>query len=473
LPIAYLPVSEQARILLDVPADAELRPGDRLVVCGRPSDLEHLSGANDEAREVRWSGWLRRAARVAWRAVREIDLPVKVCAVTLAVVLLGSTAVVHYGSNRPVSWADAVYQTVSVMATGSDLPAQNEWDFMKVFVSGLRIAGAALFAAFTAILTNYLVRARLGGVLELRRVPDGGHVVVCGLGNVGFRVTEELLQAGQPVVVIDPAREGRFHATARRLGAAVVAGDATVAEVLRQANSPTARAVIAVTSNDLVNVEIALLVRELQPRQRVVVRLTEPVFARTLRDAANVRLAFSLPALAAPAFVAALYGDQVQSVFLVGERLVAAVELSVSKNEPCLDGEAVRAVMIDFGLLPVALATADGRPVDHVLSHRLGPGDRLTALATPADLDRLYRRDRPPADCAVAIDSFPLSARDTLAVVLPSLAGVAAEEVDRRLARMPCELRSGLTPGQAEDRAALLRRERVQVTVSRCPSPAH
>src|SRR5262249_60018775 len=100
-------------------------------------------------------------------------------------------------------------------------------DWQKVFASVLRIAGAALMAAFTAIVTNYLLRARLGGALEVRRIPDSGHVVVCGLGNIGFRVVEELVKSSERVVVIEQARDSRFVATARRLTAAAVSGDAT------------------------------------------------------------------------------------------------------------------------------------------------------------------------------------------------------------------------------------------------------
>jgi len=47
------------------------------------------------------------------------------------------------------------------------------------------------------------------------------------------------------------------------------------------------------------NVEIALQTRELNPRQRVVVRLSDTHLAQTLREAANVRFALSIPTLAA------------------------------------------------------------------------------------------------------------------------------------------------------------------------------
>ena len=53
---------------------------------------------------------------------------------------------------------------------GADDP-RARW--FSVFASVMRLMGAALIAAFTAILTNYLLRARLAGALEFRRIPDG------------------------------------------------------------------------------------------------------------------------------------------------------------------------------------------------------------------------------------------------------------------------------------------------------------
>ena len=256
---------------------------------------------------------------------------------------------------------------------------------------------------FTAIVTNYLLRARLRGALEVRRIPDGGHIVVCGLSPVGFRVVEELVQQGHKPVVIEMNQDNRFVTTARRLGAAVIVGDMTVAEVLRQAHAATARAVIAATTHDLINLETALLVRELNPTKRVVLLLSDPQLARLLREEANVRLAVSQPGLAAPAFVAGLYGDRVQSVFLVRERLFAVIDLVVQEEDALLRGESVRAAAVDYRLLPVAVLPAKGPPPNPLLAARLAPGDRLAAIIALPDLENLLHRKPPPADCAVEV----------------------------------------------------------------------
>src|SRR5262249_10529334 len=152
-----------------------------------------------------------------------------------------STVIFHWGVPQ-YRLAHSFFRTISLMATGSDMHGEElHADWLKSYAAVLRLVGAALTAAFTAIVTNYLLRARLGGALEVRRIPDGGHVVVCGMGNVGFRVIEELLSNDQRVVAIELSRDNRFIATARRLGVAVISGDATVAEVLRQAHVPNAR----------------------------------------------------------------------------------------------------------------------------------------------------------------------------------------------------------------------------------------
>src|SRR5262249_46615314 len=146
---------------------------------------------------------------------------------------------------------DAFYRTVSLLATGSDMHGEDAeaGSWQKAFITALRLIGMALTAAFPAIFTNYLIPANLRAALEVRRIPESGHIIVGGLGNVGFRVVEELRGQGEPVVVIEQNPHSPFISTARRLGAAVITGNAAVAEILRQARATTARAVVAATSN--------------------------------------------------------------------------------------------------------------------------------------------------------------------------------------------------------------------------------
>ena len=464
LTVARTTASAKDRLWHELDGEAKLAPGDQLVMCGEPQHLSPFLGEEENPlAQVRWAGWLRRNWRVVWRTLTEVDLPVKVSGATLAGVLIAATLVYYLGilgSNKSLS--DAFYRVVSVIATGADMHEDElKQAWQKVFVSALRIFGAAVTAVFTAIVTNYFLRARLGGALEVRRIPDAGHIVVCGLGNVGFRVVEHLREYDERVVVIELHRDSRFLATARRLGVPVILGDATVTQVLRQAHAATARAVVAATDNDLVNLEIGLLARELNSRQRVVLRLYDTNLAQTLREAANIRLALSIPTLAAPAFVAALFGDRVPTIFLVCGRLLAVQEIAVHADDAGLDGQSVRALAVDYRLLPVGLVGgsqySNPQPADQILR----TGDRLTVIAALPDLDRLLRREPPPTEWTVDAIAFPPTARPKLIQLLWERQSVTASMAEGLLEHLPLRLGNNLTRGQAEDLLARLRPENV------------
>jgi Trk K+ transport system NAD-binding subunit len=460
LPLAHLRGSRKL-LLHEINPDEYLEAGDRLIVCGEAAAVTPLLGEEEESLpELLWAGLTRRLWRVIRRTLREMDLAVKICTIVLLAAIALSTAVFCVGmSDTP---ADGLYRTISLMATGSDMGgADLPEGWQKVFVSVLRLAGAALTAAFTAILTNYLVRAHLGGALEVRRIPDSGHVIVCGIGNVGFRVVEELLKQGERVVAIERSPTNAFIATARRQGVPVVIGEATVPEVLQQAHAATARAVVAATSKELVNLEIGLMVRELNPHQRVVLLLVDPQLAQTVREAADVRLAVSIPALAAPAFVAALLGDRVRSVFLVAGKMLAVLDLTVQAEDDLLAGQSVRALAVDYDLLPVRLQGPDGAARPQPLNARLGAGDRLTAIVSLHYLQRLLRRERLPRAWAVDVTECPLTARGFVVQLARANRKLDASVPDDEIGKLPCRVGERLTRGQAEELLFVLQRERV------------
>jgi Trk K+ transport system NAD-binding subunit len=466
--LAHGPAGGPAQLWTTLPGETGIAAGDRVVACGRPEDLAPLltGEVNELLGDVRWAGWLRRQLRTVGRTLAAIDRPVKLTSLGLFLTLFLSTLVFRFGLNT--GWADGLYQTVSIVATGGELHGEKQDAWAKVFISGLKIAGAALLAIFTAIFTQYFLRAKLGGAFEARRVPDGGHIVVCGLGNVGFRCVEELVRLGHQAVAIETVNDNPFAETVRRLGSAVIIGDATVPAVLKLARVADARAVIAATESELKNLEIGLLVREANPTQRVVVRLTEPTFAEAAREAAGIQHAVSVPALAAPAFAAALYGDRVQTLITVGERALCIVELTVQPNDPCLHEQSLLATMIDYRFLPIGLAgrplfATDGLPK----ALRLKAGDKLTIVAELADLERLVRREPAPADHRVVVRSFPLSARDFLLSIVRTNRTVSDADALATIQATPFELATGLTHGAAAELAALAAREKVEAEAER------
>ncbi len=462
IPLVYVPAGGAPQFLLAGAADVALAPGDRLVVCGPPHALQRLLQRlrGDLLPGVQWAGALRRWLRTVRRTLLDVDLSVKVITPVLFVTLFASTLVFRYGLDT--DWGGGLYQTVSVVATGSDLHGENRPEWAKVFLSVLKLVGAALIAGFTAILTNYLIRARLGGALEVARVPDGGHIVVCGLGNVGYRLIEELTAMGERVVAVDKTADGPFIETVRRKGVPVFVGDATVPEVLRQARAGAAKAVIAATSSELANLEIALLVRETNPKQRVVVRLSDPQFAEAVRDAADITNAVSAPALAAPAFAAAVYGDRVQTLVTAAGKTLVVVDLVVHDAADHLNGRSLRALCVDFALLPVGLA---GHDLTALRGYRLKAGDKLTVVADLHDYERLLRLQQPPAVHRVRVESYPVTAKEALLPLVRTIRNCSREDAAAVLDGSPFALAGELTFGEARELVEHLEREKVSVRI--------
>jgi Trk K+ transport system NAD-binding subunit len=468
--LAHTPASGAPRILLDIDAESPIGAGDHLVVAGQPNEVRKLIEPGwDDLSGVLWAGRIRRLGRMAYRTLSEMDLAVKICTAAVLIVVVVSTAVYKFALGH--SWPDAVYRTISVISTGSELGGDQYEGWGKMFVSFLKMFGTVLVAAFTAIFTNYLLRARLGGVLEVRRIPDSGHVVVIGLGNIGYGVVEELCQLNERAVVVERDANNHFIPSCRRKGVPVIVGDATVRETLQQARVKQARAVIAATSTDLGNLEVSLLVAELNEKQRVVVLLSDSVLAETARSAARVKMAVSLPELAAPAFVAGLLGDRVLSMFLIRGQMLAVVELAVHANADSLSGRSLRSLAIDYRLVPVAVIGPDNAERAFSVAYRLAEGDRLVAIASIPDLERVTRRAPVAAEWSVEVTAFPISARETLALQARALRGMTAEETDTLVKEPPFVIADRQTRGQAEELLAALQREKVSARTVNPTSP--
>src|SRR5262249_53831188 len=135
-------------------------------------------------------------------------------------------------------------------------------------------------------------------------------VVVCGLGQVGYRTCDLLLRLGETVVVVaQDAREERRRGVLDR-GARLIVADARDEARLAEAGVREAKALLALTNHDLVNVEIALDAKRLRPDLPVVVRLFDQQLARHLERSFDLRRALGVSAVAAPTFAAAALGER-------------------------------------------------------------------------------------------------------------------------------------------------------------------
>jgi Trk K+ transport system NAD-binding subunit len=322
---------------------------------------------------------------------------VRLVLVLLGLILLGLVLMATAGH---AGIGGAVYQTL-LDAAGDAVPDRTLDPFGKVVQVMITLSGLALIPVATAAVVDGLVRARLA---DPKPDPErfGDHVVVVGLGNVGTRVVAQLHDLGISVVCVETDENARGVQQARRLGLPVVFGDATRDDTLRSASVANARALLLLTSSDVVNLEAALQGRALAgrtPREdlRVVLRLFDDDLAERVERSLGIAISRSVSRLAASAFAAAMVERQVIGTMSIGRAVLMIAEVPVIAGSS-LTGQPIGAANEPGQARVIAVRHHDGNDLDWApgSTDELTPLDRLIVVATRAGLGRLLARSMAP-----------------------------------------------------------------------------
>ncbi|HWA82739.1 MAG TPA: NAD(P)-binding protein, partial [Fimbriimonadaceae bacterium] len=160
------------------------------------------------------------------------------------------------------------------------------------------------------------------------------HYIVCGLGQVGYRVSDLILRLGEQLTVVTLDVRDDFLADVKGRGARVIISDARSNRSLIEAGLADAYAVIACTDSDLVNLEIALDTRRFSPHARIVTRLFDQTLARGLETTLGIHRALAMSVLASPVFAAAALGESIQGMFSWHDQTFV-VAAGGDESEPC------------------------------------------------------------------------------------------------------------------------------------------
>ena len=182
----------------------------------------------------------------------------------------------------------------------------------------------------------------------------GKRFVIWGLSRLSVRVAKALAVSRATVTVV--RLRGEADTLAPLLGAAIQTLDAQTeeaGETLKAAGLTGANCLLALSESDLENLRAAVAARETAPDVPVVLRAFDPLLADQLEQGWNVRRAYSVSALAAPAFVAAACGDRVLETLRLGDGEVPICRLLLRPGSP-LTGKSASDVKARFGCAVLA-----------------------------------------------------------------------------------------------------------------------
>jgi Trk K+ transport system NAD-binding subunit len=262
--------------------------------------------------------------------------------------------------------------------------------FLLTFSLLVSIVGTVATGVLYAYLTGKVLAARLQFRRRQYPIHKADHIIVLGLGRLGRRVVALLHDMQQPVVGIN---ETELESDALP-GVPVVVGD--LRRSLEPANCAQAAGVMALTDDDVVNLELALMAARSNPRAKLVIRADNPSFAGNISALVTRASALGVYTLSAEAFAAAALGEKVISLLRLGNHTVLITEYEISSDDT-LTGLLISEVMYGYEVVVIEYQAAG--PADHrrppeffpIEDTRLRPGDRMVVLATMDGLQNVER----------------------------------------------------------------------------------
>ncbi|MEA5508803.1 NAD-binding protein [Crocosphaera sp. UHCC 0190] len=380
--IYYLPAQGELDLISAVLQQKSLQLGDHLIIGTKPT------------MRAKRRFWWQKISKAIANLGRYRPYLTPVILVTLCLLMMIFAATLTYVAvNYNTSVVDALYFSVGMItgAGGQEQVAEKAPASIKIFTAIMMIVGAGVIGVCYALLNDFILGSRLKQFWDVARVPTRHHYIVCGLGGIGIQIVRLLHNQGHEVVVIESDPNNRFLHTARSLGVPVIVEDARVAQTLTTANIEKAEAVLVVTSNDMINVEVGLTAKAITPNLAIILRAQDPQFAQSVQEVFEFETVLCPAELATPSFAAAALGGKILGNGMTDDLLwVALATLITPKHSFC--GKTVKEAAMNADFVPLYLErTSFTIHSWQLLETSLQPGDVLYLTMPANELEQLWR----------------------------------------------------------------------------------
>lgn len=204
-----------------------------------------------------------------------------------------------------LSWLDATYFVIVTVATVGygDISLLHSSAASKLVGIALILSSTCFIWMIFSLTVDRIIRQRVQLALGRKRYSLRDHVILCGLGRLGYFIAEGLLDAGEKVVIVQLNEDSTTIGYLRSRGAHVYIGDARLPRVLQDVGVMRAKALYSVVNNDYANLEIGLNARSFAPDLRLILRIFDESMAHRLKAHLDIHLTLSMTAIADEQFL--------------------------------------------------------------------------------------------------------------------------------------------------------------------------
>jgi Trk K+ transport system NAD-binding subunit len=245
------------------------------------------------------------------------------------------------------SYIESLYLLLSLTFLQPTVAFPKDWH-LQVFFFLIPIIGIGLIAQGVAEFASLFFNRRARGKEWEMAVAStfNKHVVLVGLGHLGYKVLESLLNLDQEVVVIELNPNADLVNAVRNQGVPVIVDDANKESALKEAGIRKASTLLLCTQNDALNLQIAVKARAINSNLQVILRIFDQDFARAIRDQFGF-VSMSSTEMSAPAFASAAAGLQMTRPIAIEGQSLCLARLDIQKGSR-LAGKCVKEIEEGF-----------------------------------------------------------------------------------------------------------------------------
>ena len=291
-----------------------------------------------------------------------------------------------------LTYVQALLSVIRILQLDHDVPAPPSLDLFFVIVP---LIGLPLFLLLGVnvidVIRVFFVRADRGQAWQAALASTiEDHILVCGVGRVGYRLANQLIAFQMPVIGINDVPSPLVDDLIDK-GMPVIMGDVRNADVLETAGVERARTVVICTDHDLANIETAFHVQTVNPGARIVLRFFEDEIVEAIQQSFDVDAVISRSALAAVNFAHAALGVEIIETFQLGRESYVLARVPLDENSPLLERTLVD-VSETEDVTVVFLRREGCLQLEPPLDLVLQSGDDLFIFVASDRLHRLLRR---------------------------------------------------------------------------------
>jgi voltage-gated potassium channel len=288
---------------------------------------------------------------------------------------------------------ESVYAVMTMVFLQSSREFPHAW-YLEAFYFVMPFIGIGILAQGLADFGVSLFNRRARGKEWEMAVASTftNHIIVIGLGHLGFRVVQQLRDLNRDVVVIEQEPRDDLVDHLRQLDVPILQGDGTREALLDAAGVRHAQTLVLCTQNDNLNLHMAVKARTMNPDIRVITRIFDDDFAKALQKQFGFS-ALSATGMAAPVFAATAAGMDISHPITVEGQLLSLARMNVAAKSK-LAGMSVSQIEQTYDVSVVLLRHDSVSDLHPSGDKKLAANDVLAVLAGTEQINKLAQENR-------------------------------------------------------------------------------